>query len=58
MARGDVHSPQVVNTGRKSTKFQLSISSTFKGIKLLLEESVVSVKLGDYPEHYFVTLKV
>ena len=33
-------------------KFQLSIIFTFRGIILLVDESVISVKLSDFPGYY------
>ena len=39
-------------------KFQLSNISTFRVIILLVDESVISVKLSDFPGYHSTTLKV
>ena len=40
------------------SKFQLSIIFTFRVIILLVDESVISVKLSDFPGYHSITLKV
>ena len=39
-------------------KFQLSISCTHRAMKLLVDESVISVKLSDFSGYLSITLKV